>query len=162
MNLLAFLLVILTSPLHAGERINLALYQPIPGAAVWQEQQFTCRVDEGGRCEISGEVTPWPDGLLRGEVRAEAGARPVIWQGGRLELTLTAPQIQAAGEARYDTLDAGLAVPHKQVQQTKVAPALFLFGLAVFVLYGSYRLSQTHASVSALFAELEEKEKRRT
>jgi hypothetical protein len=95
---LFFTLVLLLTPARSGVPVELVLYRG--QGAVWEERVAgRCLTDASGRCAIQGRAEAWADGFLRGEVRWEGHARPLIWPGGDLQIELSET---LAGDARYD------------------------------------------------------------
>jgi hypothetical protein len=130
---LFFTLVLLLTPARSGVPVELVLYRG--QGAVWEERVAgRCLTDASGRCAIQGRAEAWADGFLRGEVRWEGHARPLIWPGGDLQIELSET---LAGDARYDTLperaDAPLIV-RERVNWLLLAlgAAALAFSLAVY------------------------------
>lgn len=124
--------------LQSGARVEFAAY--LPG---WVEAQAgACVTDAAGRCEMRVRVQAWEDGLARGELRWEGGARAVIAPGGVVEYDL---RQAAPGELRYETLPQDVSAA-PQIRKREVNPLLIL--LAVLILAGSaavYRSEQRAA-----------------
>jgi hypothetical protein len=121
-------LIIAVWLLRSGARVEFAAY--LPG---WVEAQAgACVTDAAGRCEMRVSAQAWEDGLVRGELRWEGGARPVIAPGGALEYDL---RQAAPGELRYETL------PQDVSAAPQIAPAggvnFILLFMALVVLAGS-------------------------
>jgi hypothetical protein len=107
MKTLLFALTFVLAFPRAGVPVELVLYQG--HGAVWEERVVgRCLTDASGRCVIQGRAEAWSDGFLRGEVRWEGHARPLIWKGGDLQIELSEA---LAGDARYDTLPAQAGAP---------------------------------------------------
>jgi hypothetical protein len=132
MKTLLFALVLMLTPPRAGVEVEVVLFRAL-GAGVWEERIVgRCQTDASGRCAIQGRAEAWADGLLRGEVRWEGGARPLIWPGGDLQIELR----DVAGDARYDTLpaqDAPLIVKRERVNWPLLALAVFFLAASIFM-----------------------------
>jgi hypothetical protein len=132
MKTLLFALVLMLTPPRAGVEVEVVLFRAL-GAGVWEERVVgRCLTDASGRCAIQGRAEAWADGLLRGEVRWEEGARPLIWPGGDLQIELR----DVAGDARYDTLPAQgapLIVKRERVNWPLLALAVFVLVASVFL-----------------------------
>jgi hypothetical protein len=128
---LFFTLVLLLTPARSGVPVELVLYRY--QGAVWEERVVgRCQTDASGRCAIQGRAEAWADGLLRGEVRWEGGARPLIWPGGDLQIELS----DVAGDARYETLpaqDAPQIIVRERVNWPLLALAVFFLVASVFL-----------------------------
>jgi hypothetical protein len=114
-------LIIAVWLLRSGARVEFAAY--LPG---WVEAQAgACVTDAAGRCEMRVSAQAWEDGLVRGELRWEGGARPVIAPGGALEYDL---RQAAPGELRYETLPQDVSAA-PQIRKREVNPALILLAV---------------------------------
>jgi len=74
----------------AGTRVEFYVFTPSANAAWIEELAGACTTNQDGYCEMRVRAQPWPDGLVRGELRwGDGQIRPVIAPAtARLEIDL--------------------------------------------------------------------------